>query len=290
MGAGASELCLTEEQQARKFSGRWINAKGNLNVIGTNAVQWSDGTATVLQYESWGGRHYCSTELNEKDYTAHLTSDGRLQWSDGDSWSRESSDKLTPTAAVLHAGYSIFTAPLRGLSADPEERCVEEVGPDAKGGEAPAKVAESRSPAQYQPGFLGGCTPSRPSSEAQSGAQVAREAVDQQAVDRVPRVLRSCSTSEALQMLSLSTCEPPRDREGGAADPWRTDVEEFKVTVGEVDDEAYKTSGKGVGQRSAQSWPFWQVPKEADVAATDSKKPKPTGGHWLDDVLVAALG
>merc|ERR1712046_335122 len=76
--------------QSLRFTGRWITGKGNVHIIGCEAIQWSNGDLSVIQVERrHGGKARCITEIKEERYTAELTPDDRLLWSDGDVWVRD---------------------------------------------------------------------------------------------------------------------------------------------------------------------------------------------------------
>mmetsp|Transcript_48420 Transcript_48420/g.122136 ORF Transcript_48420/g.122136 Transcript_48420/m.122136 type:complete len:358 (-) Transcript_48420:159-1232(-) len=98
------------------LAGRWLSARGNLHVIGLDAVQWRSGDITKLK-KTWTrhkGYEY-ATELNGTLYTAHMTPEGHLKWSDGDTWQRDTRGPETGTYAAVsdafvRAGESFHSA------------------------------------------------------------------------------------------------------------------------------------------------------------------------------------
>mmetsp|Transcript_6009 Transcript_6009/g.14329 ORF Transcript_6009/g.14329 Transcript_6009/m.14329 type:complete len:233 (+) Transcript_6009:62-760(+) len=91
-----------------RFAGRWLTSKGNVHLIGLEAIQWSNGETSLLSTQKRYGSHpECQTELKGKRYTAELRPNGTLVWNDGDVWTRDTRVPGTRTyEALAQAGAS----------------------------------------------------------------------------------------------------------------------------------------------------------------------------------------
>lgn len=106
--AGLDQQCIEFEQDPRdasQLAGRWVSARGNVHVIGIDVVQWRSGATSKLRTRRrWDGDvrivEYM-TDLDGKTYTSRLTESGKLQWNDGDIWTRDQEGPQTATYAAL---------------------------------------------------------------------------------------------------------------------------------------------------------------------------------------------
>jgi hypothetical protein len=92
------------------IAGRWSSGKGYTHLIGVDTIQWSTGEISRYTLEDrmpWlRGQATCKIHLNGKILRAKFTADGKLEWSDGDIWTRIlNKDVSTPAYQVGEAGF-----------------------------------------------------------------------------------------------------------------------------------------------------------------------------------------
>mmetsp|Transcript_126804 Transcript_126804/g.355100 ORF Transcript_126804/g.355100 Transcript_126804/m.355100 type:complete len:221 (+) Transcript_126804:72-734(+) len=87
------------QEELVQLAGRWVSGRGNIHFIGLEEIKWSSGDSTkwFRRKSPYDGQiDYC-TEVNGALFVARLDEDGRLQWSDGDGWTR---DEIGPTTGT----------------------------------------------------------------------------------------------------------------------------------------------------------------------------------------------
>jgi len=87
------------ERKTHSVCGRWISAQGGVHVIGLDYVQWQSGESSAIYKQRNGQEHI--VEINGQVMTSTLTTESRLQWSDGDVWTRDLRGPQTGTYAAI---------------------------------------------------------------------------------------------------------------------------------------------------------------------------------------------
>lgn len=113
-----------EESHEPQLAGRWRTSSGKMHIIGIDAVLWQSGEITSLRkrrrYNGERRVMQYATELGGVMYTAHLSEDGQLHWSDGDIWMRDDRGPETGTYAavsgLLGEVISVMATPLTSIA------------------------------------------------------------------------------------------------------------------------------------------------------------------------------
>lgn len=113
---GVVAALIEEEPPDPPLAGRWMSGRGNLHIVGVDAVQWRSGDVTRLKKRrrKGGGTEYL-TELNGTNYTAYLTEEGKLQWSDGDVWTRDMRAPETGTYSAVTGALTLAVESAPGV-------------------------------------------------------------------------------------------------------------------------------------------------------------------------------
>lgn len=90
---------VVSERERNSVCGRWISSQGGVHVIGLDYVQWQAGESSAI-YQQRRGQEFI-VEINGKVMTGTLTTESRLQWSDGDVWTRDLRGPQTGTYAAI---------------------------------------------------------------------------------------------------------------------------------------------------------------------------------------------
>mmetsp|Transcript_81376 Transcript_81376/g.214687 ORF Transcript_81376/g.214687 Transcript_81376/m.214687 type:complete len:333 (+) Transcript_81376:62-1060(+) len=101
---GSEMVC---ERETRSVCGRWISAQGGVHIIGLDYVQWQSGESSAIYQQRNGQEHI--VEINGQVMTSMLTTESRLQWSDGDVWTRDLRGPQTGTYAAISDTLGTFS-------------------------------------------------------------------------------------------------------------------------------------------------------------------------------------
>lgn len=95
--------------EEQTITGRWKDIRGDVHIVGVDAVQWRNGVITKLRkrrrFTGMGSTVEFLTQVNGTVYTGTLASDGKLLWSDGDAWVRDLREPETRTYSCISGAF-----------------------------------------------------------------------------------------------------------------------------------------------------------------------------------------